>query len=158
MSQTSSRVIMLPAAIKPGKVSPDCLVSDTIFRWVLTSGAQHTPRELQAFRPLDELPAFFTKPFLLQDGSNTCLFPPLFWYGYPAGPDCSAVEISEKCDRLVVDVYGCGNDSPALIELGSSSHGMASREEIDKVKDTYGLINEPKWYLSRQRALWRAVR
>jgi len=68
------------------------------------------------------------------------------------------VEISEKCDRLVVDVYGCGNDSPALIELRSSSHGTASREEIDKVKDTYGLIDEPKWYLSRQRALWRAVR
>ena len=68
------------------------------------------------------------------------------------------MEISEKCDRLVVDVYGCGSDSPALIELGSSSHGMASREEIDKVKDIYGLIDEPKWYLSRQRALWRAVR
>jgi len=115
---------------------------------------QHAHGQLENFKPIDHLPPFFTKPTLLDDG--TCLFPPLLWYGYPAGIDHDPVEIFEKCGRCLAFVYGCG-DSDALIQLGSSRR-VASREAIDRVKAVYGFSEEPKWYLSRDRPLWRAVK
>lgn len=72
------------------------------------------------------------------------------------GIDHNPVEIFEKSGRCLAFAYGCG-DSHALIQLGSSRH-LASQEAIDRVKAAYGFTEEPKWYLSRDSPLWRAVK
>jgi hypothetical protein len=120
----------------------------------LLTALQYTYGQLKTFKPIDNLPSFLTKPTLLDDG--TCLFPPLLWYGYPANEDYDHLEIFEKCGRILAFVYGC-EPSRAVIELGSSRR-LASQAVIDRVKAAFGFTEDPKWYLSRDRPLWRAVR
>ena len=115
---------------------------------------QYTYGQLKTFKPIDNLPSLLTKPTLLDDG--TCLFPPLLWYGYPASKDYDHLEIFEKCGRILAFVYGC-EPAGAVIELGSSRR-VASQAAIDNVKTAFGFTEEPKWYLSRDRPLWRAVK